>query len=63
MSDQEKRIKIREVDRRIPTGDKIIEKGARVISQGPANPPPPPATPSASAGAAGSTAAPAGGKD
>jgi hypothetical protein len=51
MPDNEKHFgNIREVERRISAGDRLTEKGSRVISQGPENPPQPPKTPSATVG-------------
>jgi hypothetical protein len=55
MSDKDKGAfhvtKITEIERRVPSGDKLVEKGSRLISQGPPTAPPPPASPSASADA------------
>jgi len=66
MTDRGKKFQnIREVDRRTLSGDKLTEKGSRVISQGSENPPPAPNTPSASApvsGSKGASSPPSGGK-
>jgi hypothetical protein len=49
MSDNEKHFVIRNLQRPASSGDKLVEKGSRVMTQGPAMAPPPPKTPAASA--------------